>query len=169
MAKIQSLLNVFEDQLRDIFSAETQLIDGLDYMASAASSFVLRKAFNDHLKETRDQIARLKKIASRMEIPLSGKECKAIRSLLEEVSEILGERSYDAALRDARLIAVAKKVEHYEIAAYSTLRALAQDLELSTATFLLQDSLDEELASDRILSEICEEEIFKNQPAPATS
>ena len=151
--KIASLDQLLEDELKDLFNAEGQLVKALPKMAKAASDAALKKAFTGHLKETKGQVDRLTKIGKLLGIKLSGKKCKAMEGLLEEGKEIL-EADGPAAVIDAALIGAAQRVEHYEIAGYGTARAFAEHLGNSKVVRLLQQTLDEESAADEKLSAI---------------
>ncbi len=156
---MDSLDGLFEDELKDIFNAENQLTKALPKMAKKASSEALKKAFTSHLKETEGHIARLEKIGQSLGIKLTGKKCKAMQGLVEEGSEVIEEDGEPSVL-DAALIGAAQRVEHYEMAAYGTVRALAEALGHDQAVKLLQQTLDEEKAADEKLTEIAEEEVL---------
>ena len=151
--KIASLDKLLEDELKDLYNAEGQLVKALPKMAKAATDASLKKAFTNHLTETKGQVERLNKIGELMGIKLNGKKCKAMEGLLEEGKEIL-ESDGPGAVIDAALIGAAQRVEHYEIAAYGTARAFAEHLGNTKVAKLLQQTLDEESAADEKLSEI---------------
>jgi ferritin-like metal-binding protein YciE len=157
--KIESLDKLLEDQLKDIFSAEHQLVKALPKMAKAASAQGLKDAFTSHLEETHGQVDRLQEVGELLEIKLAGKKCKAMEGLIEEGKEVL-ESDGPGPVIDAALIAAAQRVEHYEIAAYGSVRALAEFLGHAAATKLLQETLDEESAADEKLTEIAEGEVM---------
>jgi ferritin-like metal-binding protein YciE len=157
--KIESLDKLLEDQLKDIYSAENQLVKALPKMAKAASAQRLKVAFASHLEETRGQVERLQEVGELLEIKLAGKKCKAMEGLIEEGKEVL-ESDGASAVIDAALIAAAQRVEHYEIAAYGSVRALAEFLGHQAAARLLQQTLDEESAADEKLTEIAEGEVM---------
>jgi ferritin-like metal-binding protein YciE len=144
---LDSLRNLLEEQIKDLYSAENQLIKALPRMAKAASSKSLREAFESHLDETRHHAERLQSIAQILEIKPGGKKCKAMEGLVEEGKEVL-EEDGEGAVIDAALIAAAQRVEHYEISAYGSARAMADQLGASTIIKLLQKTLDEESAAD---------------------
>ena len=148
---IQELL---ADQLKDLFSAENQIIKALPKMAKNATSEQLRVAFERHLEETRNQVTRLEQIAEEMGISLRGKKCKGMEGLLEEGKEAMDEFEDD--VLDAAMIGAAQKVEHYEIAAYGTARTHAQMLGMTKAARLLQQTLDEEGRTDKKLTDLAE-------------
>lgn len=160
MAKLKTLTDALLNELKDLYSAENQLVKALPKMAKKASSDRLKMAILGHLKETETQVARLEKIAKSMGEKLSGKTCKAMKGLVEEGKEILEEKSVNAALIDALLIGACRRVEHYEIAAYGTARAMARAVGEEKVAALLGETLDEELAADEKLTAIAEEEVL---------
>jgi ferritin-like metal-binding protein YciE len=153
--KIKTLHDLFVDELKDLYSAETQLTKALPKMAKAASSDELREAFESHLKETEGQIERLDKIFKGLDASPKGKKCKAMEGLVEEGKEAI-ELDAEDTVRDAALIAAAQRVEHYEMAGYGTVRTYAQLLEMDDAVELLQETLDEEGAADEKLTGIAQ-------------
>ena len=142
------------DELKDLYSAENQIIKALPRMAKAATDPQLKRAFEKHLEETRRQAERLEQIGEALEIKLTGKKCKGMEGLIEEGKEMMGELE-DAAL-DAGLIGAAQKVEHYEIAAYGTARTHAEMLGYNKVARLLQQTLNEEGATDKKLTQLAE-------------
>ncbi len=160
MATIDSLEKVLEEELKDIFNAENQLLKAIPKMAKKATFPELKAAFQGHLKETEGQVQRLEKIGEILEIKLSGKTCKAMKGLIEEGNEIMGEKFENSIFLDTMLIGAAQKVEHYEIAAYGTARAIAQQLGLNDVVELLQETLDEESATDEKLTALSEGEVL---------
>jgi ferritin-like metal-binding protein YciE len=157
--KLPSIARLLEDQLRDLYSAETQLVKALPKMARKASAASLKQAINDHLEETKAQVERLDTIGESLGIKLSGKTCKAMEGLIEEGAEAL-EAHGPAPVIDAALIAAAQRVEHYEISAYGSARALSEQLQHAYIVKLLQDTLDEESAADEKLTSISEEDVL---------
>jgi len=151
--KIASLDKLLEDELKDLYNAEAQLVKALPKMAKAASDASLKKAFTSHLLETKGQVERLKSIGRLLGIKLTGKKCKAMEGLLGEGKEILTSVGPTAVI-DAALIGAAQRVEHYEMAAYGTARAFAEHLGNTKVAKLLQQTLDEESAADEKLSAI---------------
>jgi len=143
------------DELKDIYSAENQIIKALPRMAKAANSPELKRAFERHLEETRRQVERLDQIGQTLDAKLTGKKCKGMEGLIEEGKEIMEEDLEESAL-DAGLIGAAQKVEHYEIAAYGTARTHAEMLGYTKAAKLLQQTLDEEGATDKKLTQLAE-------------
>ena len=156
--KIDSLETLFVEELRDIYNAEGQLIKALPKMAKEATSPELKRAFEEHLEQTRGHVDRLEEIFEELGKPAKGKTCKAMKGLVEEGSEVMEEDAEDA-VKDAALIASAQKVEHYEIATYGTLRTWAEMLDKQDAVDLLQQTLDEESETDEKLTEIAESTI----------
>ena len=143
------------DELKDLYSAENQIIKALPKMAKAASSPELKRAFERHLEETRRQVERLDQIGEALDARMTGKKCKGMEGLIEEGKEIMQEDLEESAL-DAGLIGAAQKVEHYEIAAYGTARTHAEMLGYTKAAKLLQQTLDEEGATDKKLTQLAE-------------
>ena len=143
------------DQLKDLYSAENQIIKALPKMAKNASSPELKRAFERHLEETKRQVERLNQIGESMDIRLTGKKCKGMEGLIEEGKEIM-EEDLDENAIDAGLIGAAQKVEHYEIAAYGTARTHASLLGYNKIAKLLQQTLDEEGATDKKLTALAE-------------
>jgi ferritin-like metal-binding protein YciE len=143
------------DELKDIYSAESQIVKALPKMAKAASSPDLKRAFERHLEETRRQVERLDQIGGTLDIRLTGKKCKGMEGLIEEGKEIM-EEDLDENAIDAGLIGAAQKVEHYEIAAYGTARTHATLLGYNKIARLLQQTLNEEGATDKKLTQLAE-------------
>ena len=154
--KLDSLRKLYLEELRDVYSAENQLLKALPKMAKGASSDELRQALEDHLEETQGQVERLEEIFEALGESPKGKTCQAMKGLVEEGSEILGEKGEESVI-DAGIIAAAQKVEHYEIATYGTLRTWANLLGEDEAADLLQETLDEEGDADQRLNELAEE------------
>ena len=165
MAKEPKQLDeLFHDTLKDIYYAEKKILSALPKMAKAAQNEDLRAAFEKHKTETEGQIDRLEQVFQLIEEKPQGKKCAAIEGILEEGQEILKEYKGSPAL-DAGLVSAAQAVEHYEIARYGTLRTWAEELGLNQAMKLLQQTLDQEEATDRALTEIAESVV--NQEAQA--
>jgi ferritin-like metal-binding protein YciE len=151
---IHPLEELLVDELKDLYSAENQIIKALPKMAKATSTPELKRAFERHLEETRRQVDRLEQIGEQLEIKLSGKKCKGMEGLIEEGKELMSELEGEAL--DAGLIGAAQKVEHYEIAAYGTARAHAEMLGYNKAARLLQQTLNEEANTDKKLTQLAE-------------
>ena len=149
------LEELLADELKDIYSAENQILKALPKMAKGAGSPELKRAFERHLEETKRQVERLNQIGETLEIKLTGKKCKGMEGLIEEGKEMLAEDLDENAI-DAGLIGAAQKVEHYEIAAYGTARTHAQLLGFNRVAKLLQQTLDEESATDKKLTALAE-------------
>jgi ferritin-like metal-binding protein YciE len=150
---VRSLENLLLDQLKDLYSAEKQITKALPKMAKAASREELRAAFEEHLTQTEGQIERLDQAFEKMGHNARAKKCVAMEGLIEEAKEHL-EEEMEPGVLDAALIASAQKVEHYEIAAYGTARTWAQEIGQQEVADLLQQTLDEEAATDRKLTEL---------------
>jgi ferritin-like metal-binding protein YciE len=156
---MDSLQELFVDELKDIFNAENQLLKTLPKMAKKASSTALKEAFTSHLEETQNHVARLEKAGQTLKITLTGKKCHAMEGLITEGKEILEEDDKNPVI-DAALIGAAQRVEHYEMAAYGTVRAMAEQLGYTAVAELLQQTLDEEGAADKKLTTIAEGEVL---------
>lgn len=151
--KLNSLKDLFEHEIRDLYSAETQLASALPKMAEKASDKKLRQAFESHLEETKKQKERLEKIGEICQIDVKGETCEAMKGLIKEGQEIMSLNA-EAAVRDAGLIGAAQRVEHYEMAGYGTARNYARRLGLDDAAKLLEETLEEEKGADAKLNEI---------------
>ena len=154
--KIDSLETLYVEELRDIYNAENQLLKALPKMAKHASSPALKEAFEEHLEQTEKHVERLERIFENMDKSPKGKTCKGMKGLIEEGSEILKAKGDESAL-DAGLIGAAQRVEHYEIAAYGTVRSFARMLGKEVDADSLQETLDEEGETDKRLTEIAQE------------
>jgi ferritin-like metal-binding protein YciE len=155
MADTGTLHDAFVDELRDTYDAEKQLTKALPRMAKAASSPELRAAFETHLEETRGQIERLEQVFESLDEKARGKHCDGMAGIIEEGKAVMAE-DFDDATMDACLIAGAQRAEHYEMAAYGTLVAWARAMGHTEAADLLQETLDEEKATDEKLSSLAE-------------
>jgi len=154
--KLNTLKQLYIEELRDLHSAENQLLGALPKLAKGASSEELKLAFENHLDQTKVHVERLEEIFERLNETPKGKTCQAMKGLVEEGSEILGEDGEESVL-DAGIIAAAQKVEHYEIASYGTVRTFAQLLGEDEAAELLQETLDEEGEADKLLTQLAQE------------
>ncbi|MFN2421608.1 MAG: ferritin-like domain-containing protein [Gemmatimonadota bacterium] len=159
---LQTLEDLFIDSLKDLYSAEKQLIKALPRMAKAATSPDLKRAFEGHLAQTRAQVTRIEKVFKDLEGNPGGKKCMGMEGLIEEGKEVLSEAEEEGSVLDAGLIAAAQKVEHYEIAAYGTAREWAQLLGYKNAAKLLQQTLDEEAAANEKLTSLAADGINEN-------
>jgi ferritin-like metal-binding protein YciE len=153
--KLNSLQDLFVEELRDLLDAEKQLVKALPKMAKAASSEDLRTCFETHLEETQGHVQRLEQVFTMMGMKAKGKSCEAMEGLIAEGKDILG-TSAENSVKDAGLIAAANKVEHYEIAGYGTLVTWAQQLGRHDAANLLEETLHEEKNADQKLTHIAE-------------
>ncbi len=156
--KLESVENLFVHELKDLLSAEKQLVKALPKMAKGASSDALRSAIEDHLEQTKTHVERLEKIFSMIDKTPRAEHCKAMEGLIEEGADLLEEEG-SPAVKDAALIGAAQRVEHYEIAAYGTVRTLAEQLGKNDAVSLLQETLDEEKETDEKLTELALNEV----------
>jgi ferritin-like metal-binding protein YciE len=156
--KLDSLRDLLVEQLRDLYSAETQLVEALPKIAEAASSQELKSAFEHHLQQTYEHVSRLKDIFGDIGEKSSGETCEAMKGLIKE-GEILLKAEGDPDVRDAGLIGAAQRVEHYEIAGYGTARSLAQRLGDSQVAGTLQLTLNEEAEADKKLTSIAEGQV----------
>jgi len=156
--KLGNLEDLFIDELKDLYSAETQLIKALPKLAKAAATADLRAAFEEHLEQTQQHAARIEDICAELEASPRGKKCKGMEGLIEEGKEMLEQKRERAEsnVTDAGIIGAAQRVEHYEIASYGTARAHAQQLGHNRAADILQQTLDEERQADEKLSELAE-------------
>ena len=152
--EIESLKELYIDHLKDLYSAEQQITKAMPAMIKTVTSPVLKKGLEDHLKQTMNQIERLNQIFETLGKSPRGKKCVGMEGLLEEGKEAMEEKMSSPNLMDAALIAASQKVEHYEIAAYGTVRAFADLLGEEEAVNLLTQTLDEEKAADEKLSQI---------------
>jgi ferritin-like metal-binding protein YciE len=155
MAESGTLHDAFLDELRDVYDAEKQLTKALPKMAKAATSPVLRDAFETHLEETRGHIERLERVMEGLGEKPKGKHCDGIAGIIEEGKAIM-EEDFDEAAIDACLIAAGQRAEHYEIAAYGTLAAWAKAMGHTEAVELLAETLEEERATDEKLTSLAE-------------
>jgi ferritin-like metal-binding protein YciE len=151
--KIESLEDLFVEELKDLYHAEKQLVKALPKMAKASTSDELRKAFTDHLEQTKNQVTRLEEVFESCDEKAKAKVCKGMQGLIEEGQETMEEDALEQ-LADLGLIAAAQKVEHYEISGYGTLRTFAQVLGNQDAVRLLSETLKEEEATDKLLTNI---------------
>ena len=164
--KLASLEDLFVHELKDLLSAEKQLVKALPKMAKGANSPALQAAFEEHLEQTKGHVERLEKIFSILDKSPRAEHCKAMEGLVQEGADLLEEEGA-AMVKDAALIGAAQRVEHYEIAAYGTTRTLAELLGQNEAAKLLQQTLDEEKATDEKLTELAMSEV--NPEAEAAS
>jgi ferritin-like metal-binding protein YciE len=168
MAKVATLEDLFIDELRDLYDGEKQLTKALPKMAKASSSGELRTAFESHLRETQNQVARLEQIFGLLDEKATGKKCAAMTGLIKEGDEIVSSTD-DTSVRDAGLILAAQKVEHYEMSGYGSARTHAQLLGHVEAVSLLQETLNEEKQADRKLNDIAESSVNEDAQSVTAS
>lgn len=156
--KLETLQDLYVEELRDLYSAETQIIEALPKMVEAASHQQLKDAFNTHLQETKGQVQRLEQIFTALGKEPGGVTCNGMKGVLKEGEEMIKTRA-DEAVRDAGLISAAQRVEHYEMAGYGTARTYAKLLGRSEDQQLLQATLDEEGDTDHKLTKLAESSI----------
>jgi ferritin-like metal-binding protein YciE len=149
----QALKELYVDELKDIYNAENQLVKALPKMAKAATSEDLRTGFEEHLEQTKGHVQRLEQIFKELGEKPTGKKCKGMEGLVAEGSEMM-EEDFDDDVMDAALISAAQRVEHYEIAAYGTVRTYAELLGEDSAVQLLEQTLEEEKETDQKLSDL---------------
>ena len=150
---VETMKELLIDELKDLYSAEKQIVRALPKLAKAASSPELQQALLGHLEETKGQVGRLEKIGEILGKRLTGKTCVGMKGVLEEGSEIL-EDTDKGTVRDAALISASQRVEHYEMAGYGSAREFAKLLEQAEVTVLLDETLGEEINADKKLSNI---------------
>ena len=155
MSRLNSLQDLFIDELKDVYHAENQITKALPKMAAAATSPELKAAFELHLKETQNQIKRLEQVFKTLNLEPQAKPCKAMQGIIAEGEEMMQEEARPT-VKDAALISSAQRVEHYEITGYGTLRTFAEELGNTEAARLLQETLDEERATDEKLTKLAE-------------
>jgi ferritin-like metal-binding protein YciE len=151
-----TLRQLYTDELRDLYNAETQLTKALPKMAKASSNAELRQAFEEHLRQTSEHVSRLEQIFDMLEEKATGKKCLGMEGLVKEGAETMQE-DYEDAVKDAAIIGAAQRVEHYEIAAYGTVRDMAELLGEDEHVSLLQETLEEEKETDQKLTQLSEE------------
>jgi len=152
---VESIEDLFLDELKDLYSAEKQITKALPKMVKAASTTELSNAFQSHLEETKGHVERLEKIFETLGKRGTGKTCEGMKGVLEEGAEVI-EEVEKGPIRDAGLISAAQRVEHYEIAGYGSVRSYAQLLGKNNIVELLEATLSEEKAADEKLTEISE-------------
>ena len=148
-----SLQQLYIDELKDLYSAETQMVKALPKLAKASSNAQLRHAFEEHLRQTSEQVSRLEQIFEMLGEKPNGKKCLGMEGLVKEGAETMQEK-YSDNVMDAALISAAQRVEHYEIAGYGTVRSMAETLGESNHVSLLEQTLEEEKQTDAKLTEL---------------
>ena len=155
---LDTLHGLFVDELKDLYSAENQLLKALPKMAKGATHPDLKAAFTEHLEVTQGHVARLEKIFERLDASPKGKKCAAMEGLIEEGKELLEKiKEAETSVLDAALIGAAQRVEHYEMAGYGCVRTFAKLLGYTEAQQLLQETLDEEAEADEKLTALADE------------
>ena len=154
--KLQTLRDLYQEQLHDLYSAESQLVKALPKMAKAASNPQLKNAFQEHLAQTEQHVKRLEQIFQQIGAKPKDQTCKAMEGLITEGEEMIKMKGDPAAI-DAGLIAAAQRVEHYEIAGYGCVRTYAQQIGDQQGMRLLQQTLDEEGMTDKKLTQLAEQ------------
>jgi ferritin-like metal-binding protein YciE len=156
--ELDTLRDLYIDELKDLYSAENQILKALPRMIKAASNPELKQAFETHLRQTEGQVQRLDQIFQELDASPRGKKCVGMEGLIEEAKELLSEKPEPEVL-DAGLISKAQHVEHYEIAGYGTVRTYARQLGYGQQAELLQQTLDEEGETDKLLTQLAENSI----------
>lgn len=151
-----SLRQLYVNELKDLYNAETQLVKALPKMAKASSNAELRQGFEEHLRQTSEQVSRLEQIFDMLGEKATGKKCLGMEGLVKEGAEVMSE-DYEDALMDAAIIGAAQRVEHYEIAGYGTVRAFAELLGENEHVSLLEQTLEEEKQTDDKLTQLAAE------------
>jgi ferritin-like metal-binding protein YciE len=159
--QLNSLQDVFREQVEDLYDAERQLLTALPKVASAANSAELREAFEHHLEETKGHVERLEQVLAQVGMGAATEHCEAMEGLIREGDEIISATG-DPTAKDAALIAAAQRIEHYEIAGYGTAKTLAGELGLDEARSLLEQTLDEESNADKKLTTIATGGMFRS-------
>jgi ferritin-like metal-binding protein YciE len=155
---IKTMNDLFVHTLRDIYYAEKQIVKALPEMVKKASDSQLKQGFQTHLRETETHVTRLEQVFQQLDLKVQGVDCPAIDGILKEANEVAGEVD-DKSVLDAALIAAAQAVEHYEMTRYGTLIAWANQLGKRNVTTLLQQTLDEEKATDKKLTSMAESQV----------
>lgn len=158
MKNLKNLDDLLHHQLRDIYNAETQLVEAMPKMVKKANTEELKQAFSDHLEETKNHVNRLEEIGKKMDIKLKGETCKAMKGLIEEAKQFISEDAEEH-VRDAGLIADAQRIEHYEISAYGTVTEYARALGKNDIASLLEETLEEEKKTDQKLNKLAKDSI----------
>ena len=156
--KITNLEDLLKDELKDLYSAENQLVKALPKMAKTAQSKELRAAFEEHLRQTQNQVERLERVAKDLGVSPKGKKCVGMEGLIEEGKEIMT-NGEEVSSMEAGMIGAAQKVEHYEIAAYGTLIAHARQLGFNNVASVLEKTLEEEKMADEKLTKLAENQV----------
>ena len=156
--KLESVEDLFLEELRDLYDAESQLLKALPKLAEAATAPALKMAFSQHLEETKGHAGRLDRVFRELDAKPSGETCEAMKGLVKEGEQFV-EAKGEPSVRDAGLIGAAQRVEHYEMAGYGTARTLAKRLGYQEIATILQQTLEEEGEADRKLTAVAENEV----------
>jgi ferritin-like metal-binding protein YciE len=159
--QLNTLTEALYSELADLYDAEQQLVSALPRVAQSVNNATLRSSIEEHLEETRNQVARLEQIFEMVGRKPERDQCEAMRGLIEEADEVIS-ASGDKQVKDAVLIGALQRVEHYEIAGYGTARAFAEQLDLDDVADLLQEALEEESSADRKLTSLAEGGLFSS-------
>lgn len=152
----ESMRELYINELKDLYNAETQLVKALPKMAKASSNEQLREGFEEHLRQTSEQVSRLEQIFEMLDEKPTGKKCLGMEGLVKEAAETMKE-DYEDSVMDAALIGAAQRVEHYEIAGYGTVREFAQLLGEEDHVSLLEQTLEEEKQTDEKLTQLAQQ------------
>lgn len=152
----EGLKELYLDELKDLYSAETQMLKALPKLAKAASSKELRQGFEEHLEQTKGHVQRLEQIFQALGESPKGKKCKGMEGLVDEGAEVVVD-DFEGSVKDAALIGAAQRVEHYEIAAYGTVCAFAKELGETEQASLLTETLEEEKKTDQKLTQLAQQ------------
>jgi ferritin-like metal-binding protein YciE len=152
----ESLRELYVNEMKDLYSAEIQLVKALPKMAKASSNAELRRGFEEHLRQTSEHVSRLEQIFEALGEKPTGKKCVGMEGLVKEGAETISE-DYEDAVMDAAIIGAAQRVEHYEIAGYGTVRAIAEVLGENEHVSLLEQTLEEEKQTDEKLTQLAEQ------------
>ena len=163
---VQTIEDLFVEQIQDLYDAEQRLVKALPKMAEASTNSELRSEFEDHLQQTQGHVQRLEQVFAELGQDPKKETCEAMKGLIKEGEEMMDIEP--PAIRDAALIAAANRVEHYEIAAYGTARTLATSLGLNQSPRLLEQTLDEEKKADAKLTQIAEQTVNQQAMRPKT-
>jgi len=164
--ELNSLQDLFVDQIKDLYDAENRLTEAIPKMADAANSSQLKQALLDHLRETQGHVSRLEQVFREINVEPARETCDAMKGLVAE-GETMVKAKGDPAVKDAALIAAAQRVEHYEMSGYGSARTFAEQLGLTQAPRLLQQTLDEEKAADEKLNQIAKSSVNRKAAAKA--
>jgi len=158
MAEMDSLRELYVEEIKDLYSAENQILKAMPRMIKSASHPQLKRAFTKHETQTRQQVKRLERICKELDEKPTGKKCVGMEGLIQEAKDLIAEKPEPNVL-DAGLISAAQHVEHYEMAGYGTARTWARLLKYDRQADLLQQTLDEEQATDLLLTDIATSQI----------